>query len=68
VKEKKYTIPVGVGGKDSSFPGNAYKADSFPTNFLLDASGKIVWLEVGYDEEKLRTAVTQALQGSPPPQ
>jgi thiol-disulfide isomerase/thioredoxin len=66
IKEKGYTMPIGVGGRGDDFPGNAYQVDVYPTNFLIDATGKILWREAGFDEAKLRTAVERALGGAPP--
>ena len=66
IKEKGYTMPIGVGDKDDAFPGNAYQVDVYPTNFLIDATGKILWREAGFDEAELRTAVERALNGAAP--
>jgi thiol-disulfide isomerase/thioredoxin len=66
IREKDYTMSIGVGGKGDAFPGNAYQVDAYPTNFLVDGTGKILWREAGFDEAKLRAAVERALGGAPP--
>jgi thiol-disulfide isomerase/thioredoxin len=61
IQEKSYTMPIGVGGKGEAFPGNAYQVDVYPTNYLVDSAGTILWREAGFDEAKLRAAVDRAL-------
>ena len=32
---------------------------AYPTNYLIDADGKIVWRSVGFNEEDLRAALAK---------
>ena len=49
-----------MGGKEGS-PDFAvfkqYGVQAFPTNYVLDQDGKVVWRGVGYDETAIRAAL-----------
>jgi hypothetical protein len=34
-----------------------YGVQAFPTNYLLDSNGVVVWRSVGFDEKGLRAAL-----------
>jgi hypothetical protein len=34
-----------------------YRVDTYPTNFLIDAEGKIVYRSIGFDEAELKAAL-----------
>jgi thiol-disulfide isomerase/thioredoxin len=57
-----WTFPIGLGFKErknQNIPANFF-VDLFPTNYLLDHSGKVVYRQAGWDEAGLRRAL-QAL-------
>ena len=61
--ENKFTFQIGLAGKNG---GKEYKiADqygvmAYPTNYLIDSKGKVLWRGVGFDEKALRTALEKA--------
>jgi thiol-disulfide isomerase/thioredoxin/outer membrane lipoprotein-sorting protein len=50
-----YTLPTLIDPKDTAV--NAFHLDGWPTTVLIDAEGKIVFYEVGFEAEKLRDAL-----------
>jgi peroxiredoxin/outer membrane lipoprotein-sorting protein len=48
LKTTKYTMPVAANGGDAV---KAYGVEAFPTNYLLDSSGKVVYRQSGYGED-----------------
>ena len=58
VDENKFTFRVVMGGSRETYTsGPAYGVQAYPTNYLLDADGKVVWRSVGFDEAGLRAAL-----------
>lgn len=57
LKKAQLTFPV-----VKALPGTirAYGVQAFPTNYLLDARGKVLYRSVGFDEAKLRAALAKA--------
>ncbi|MCS7080673.1 MAG: redoxin domain-containing protein [Chloracidobacterium sp.] len=61
VKDNKFTFLIGMsqeteqGTKDPVL--NEYRVIAYPTNYLLDADGKVVWRGVGFDEKEVRAAL-----------
>ena len=58
--EKQFTFRTVMGGA----PGDKnyaiferYGVSGYPTNFLIDTTGKIVWSGVGFNEAGLRAAL-----------
>jgi thiol-disulfide isomerase/thioredoxin len=54
IDQYKLTFPVALGGKtrdDKSDVFSRFSVTGYPTNYLLDASGKIVWYNTGYDDD-----------------
>jgi hypothetical protein len=48
-----------MGGRGEDYKlGKAYGVQAYPTNYLVDADGKIVWRSVGFDEDGLRKALS----------
>jgi len=47
---------MGGRGKDYTL-GKAYGVQAYPTNYLVDPEGKIVWRSVGFDEAGLKEAL-----------
>jgi hypothetical protein len=56
VKEKGYTFPI-VMDKEKGGAFDSYKVEACPTNYLVNAKGKIVYAATGFDEKGLRTAL-----------
>jgi pyruvate dehydrogenase complex dehydrogenase (E1) component len=58
IKEHKLSFPVALGADSSGQGGEVtklYEAYAFPTNYILDSSGKIVWSSNEFDEAQVRT-------------
>lgn len=59
-QKEKFTFLVGMdserGGKDYGV-ASKYGVQAYPTNYLLDGSGKIVFRSVGFDEGGLLEAL-----------
>jgi peroxiredoxin len=66
MEDNKYTFKVVMGGRGEQYTlGKAYGVPGYPTNFLVDADGKIIYVGVGFSEERfkeLREAVEKALK------
>lgn len=59
-KKEKYTFPIAMSGKGGPEVTNLYKVQAFPTNYLLDAKGKIIGRFVGFNEAALKAALKKA--------
>ena len=65
VNENKFSFKIGMSGKKTS-DGKAYDVpalygvQAYPTNYLVDPDGKILWRSVGFDENGLRDALAKA--------
>lgn len=60
LQENGFTFKVVLGGSGEQYRvGRAYGVQSYPTSYLLDAQGRVVWREVGYNEAALRAALTK---------
>ena len=58
VKENNFTFLIGMKGKGDNYDAALqYRVEAYPTNYLLDGSGKIVFRSVGFDEEGIRAAL-----------
>ena len=61
VAEGKFTFPIVLGGEGSKYAvGKAYGVQAYPTNYLVGPDGKVLWRGVGFDEEGLRKALSDA--------
>jgi hypothetical protein len=61
VKSCGWTFPIALGSQARGgfeIP-KAYRVDLFPTNFLIDAEGKIVYRCIGWDEPGLLAALAK---------
>lgn len=59
-QERKFTLPVGMAGdEDSPDYGVVEKfgVQAYPTNYVLDGEGRVVWRDVGFSEEAIRAAL-----------
>ena len=52
-RQSGFTFPALAGGRGDGGVFQQYAVDSYPTNFLLDSEGRIVWRAVGYDAKTL---------------
>lgn len=60
MNEGKFTFKIVMGGSGQEYTlGKAYGVMAYPTNYLVDASGKIVWRGVGFNEAAMREALEQ---------
>jgi len=60
ISDNKFNFRIVLGGaRDNYTLGKAYGVQAYPTNYLLDGEGKIVWRSVGFDEAGLRAALAK---------
>ncbi len=61
VGENNFTFPIAMAGPRGSKEGaelmKQYGIAAFPTNYLLDSNGTVVFRSVGFDEAGLRKAI-----------
>ena len=58
VKEGGFAFPIVKGEKkQAGSVFEKYGVQAFPTNYLLDKDGNVVFRSVGFDEEGLRKAL-----------
>lgn len=58
VAENKFGFKIVMGGRGPEYAiGKTYGVMAYPTNYLLDANGKVVWRGVGFNESALRAAI-----------
>lgn len=58
VRQGKFTFRIVMGGSGAQYTlGKAYGVMAYPTNYLVDESGKIVWRGVGFNEAGIREAL-----------
>jgi hypothetical protein len=65
LRQHGYTMKVVMdgGGRPSRYGIAAqYGVEAFPTNFLLDGNGNLLWKGVGFDEDGMRRAIQSALE------
>jgi len=63
VDENKFTFKVGLTGQKVGAAydiAGKYGVQAYPTNYLLDSTGKVLWRAVGFDEAELRSALSKA--------
>jgi len=61
-KESGFTFKIGMGEKPASDGKNyqvptLYGVQAYPTNYVLDGEGKVIFRSVGFNEEGLRGAL-----------
>lgn len=56
VRKEKFTFPI-VHGTEKTF--SAFGVQAYPTNYLVDASGRVVFRSVGFDEAGIRKALAK---------
>jgi hypothetical protein len=58
VKDNNFTFLIGMKGKGDNYDAALqYRVEAYPTNYVLDSSGKIIFRSVGFDEEGIRAAL-----------
>ena len=57
VDENKFEFPIVMNGKHDADMSKAYGVQAYPTNYVLDSSGKIVARFVGFNEKGLLEAL-----------
>jgi thiol-disulfide isomerase/thioredoxin len=60
VNENRFSFRIVMGGPGEKYTlGKAYGVSAYPTNYVVDGNGVIVWRAVGFDEEGLRMALAK---------
>jgi len=54
-----FILAMGNDGKKHYSVAEKYGVQAYPTNYVLDPDGKVVWHAVGYDEEGMRSALAK---------
>ena len=62
VKDGSFTFPIVMGGPRNTkdykvFEDNGVQA--YPTNYVLDSDGKVVYRGVGFNESEIRAALAK---------
>lgn len=64
VEENKFTFTVGMADKKQGGGiydvAERYGVSAYPTNYLVDASGNVIWRGIGFDEKAIRAALDKA--------
>ena len=62
VDDNKFSFLIGMdseqGKKDYGIAGK-FGVQAYPTNYVLDSKGKVVFRTVGFDEEGIRAALAK---------
>lgn len=61
IKESKFSFPAGVAAESVAIDYKA-KGSGYPTNYVLDSEGKVVYASTGYSPANMR-AIVAALKG-----
>jgi peroxiredoxin len=59
IREKGWSFPIVLGGSKDNYIGNTYRVQAYPSNFLLDHDGKIIWRSEGFEEQELLQALAR---------
>lgn len=57
VDKNKFGFKIGMGGKAGGGDYGVfeqYGVQAYPTNYILDSEGKVVWRKTGFDEAGIR--------------
>lgn len=59
--DNHWSFPIGleVDGDRKFRVSEQFKVHTFPSNFLIDPSGQVVWNSIGFEEPELRKALTK---------
>ena len=62
VDENKWSFKIVMGGEHGAEGADVftqYGVLAYPTNYLIDSEGKVVWRSAGFDEAGLRAAIKE---------
>ena len=59
VAQNKFTFPVVMGDQGDNSIFARYGVEGFPTNYLIDRRGNVVYRSVGFDEKGLSAAMAK---------
>jgi hypothetical protein len=59
VRRNQFTFQIAMGGSAEVYIGTKYGVWVYPTNYLLDSNGKVIWRNSGFDETGIRAALQQ---------
>ena len=59
MRQNRLTFPVVLGEKDGPGVMGAYRVETYPSTYLLNSEGKVVYRSVGVDEAGLRQALRE---------
>jgi hypothetical protein len=59
VAEGGFTFPIVMGERGENSVFSQYGVQAYPTNYLLDGEGNVVYRSVGFDEAGLKKALEQ---------
>ncbi len=63
MKENKFTFLIGLGGGNSGNPqldvARQYGVQAYPTNYVLDDKGNVVFRTTGFDADGIRAALAK---------
>ena len=62
IAENKFTFKIGMGGQSGGEYdkiAKAYGVMAYPTNYVVDSNGKVIWRGVGFDEKGIRDALAK---------
>lgn len=61
VQENKFTFQVGMADKKEGGGiydvAEKYGVSAYPTNYVVDSSGKVIWRGIGFNEAAIRKAL-----------
>jgi hypothetical protein len=60
VKEGSFTFPIVMGGPQNAKNYEVFEkfgVQVYPTNYLLDSEGKVVYADIGFNEKAIREAL-----------
>jgi thiol-disulfide isomerase/thioredoxin len=61
VQEGKFTFKIVMGGETyQDTLAKAYGVQAYPTNYVVDENGKVLWRGVGFNEQAIRAALAKA--------
>ena len=63
VAENNFTFRIGLAEQKGAVTydiAELYGVQAYPTNYLIDQNGKVLWRSVGFDEDGLRSALKKA--------
>ena len=56
VNENGWSFKIAM---DQTGIADKYKVEGYPTNYVLDSQGKVVWRGTGFDEDAIRAALSK---------